>query len=73
MLSKYIQNIQQMFLVILDAYLSFKYMLRHLFKGKGMSLTGSINFLSMQTALLVAKHNLFQAQKTFLHSQNGVT
>lgn len=65
-----------MFLVLLDAYVSFIYMLRDLLKGKDMSLMAdmaSINFLPMQTALLLGKHNLFQPQKIFLHSQNGLT
>lgn len=65
-----------MFLVVLDAYMSFKYMLRAFLKGKDMSLMAnmaSINFLPMQTALLVGKNNLFQPQKNFFHSQSGVT
>lgn len=65
-----------MFLVLLDAYMSFKYMLKDFPKGKDMSLMAnmaSINFLSMQTALPVGEHNLFQPQKIFLYSQNGVT
>jgi len=64
------------FLVLLDVCASFKYMLRDLLKGKDMSLVAnmsSINFLPMQTALLVGKHNLFQPQKIFFLSQNGVT